>query len=433
MKKLLIPALFILATLQVFAQTNEPYSFKEYKRHAATPVKSQDQTGTCWAFSTASFLESEVLRLGKGEVNLSEMFVVRNIYRLKCENYVRRQGHAQFGEGGLAHDLLLAVKRFGIVPESVYPGRKDPSKPYNHSAIAKALAEKCKTFVQQGTEGKLDATWLQQIDQMLDQEFGALPNKFNDSGVAFTPIAYREFLGINPDDYVTITSFTHHPFWSSFILEIPDNWSNGAFYNMPLDDMMRAATYAIEHGYTLEWDADVSNMGFSHNNGVAIVPKTTWQEKSAAARSNAFKMWEPEQKITQEYRQQMFDKQETMDDHLMHITGVLDETHSGLFFAVKNSWGEASENKGYVNTSEAYMRLNTISYTLHKDALPQDIRRRVGLEPGEVKIEQTEKTETPQKDLKPHQIKANTGKKSQKPVAESESIRPEKSLSKPKN
>ncbi len=399
MKQLLFSILLLaLGHSYSSAQTDEPYQFKEYKRAAATPVKSQDQTGTCWAFSTASFLESEALRLGKSETDLSEMFVVRNIYRMKCENYVRRQGTAQFGEGGLSHDMLNAVKIFGIVPESVYPGRKDPSKPFNHSKLEKALKEKCVAFAQQGKEGKLDPTWLEQIDALLDQEFGPLVNKFSYNGLVFSAQSYRDFLGINPDDYVTITSFTHHPFWGKFILEIPDNWSNGEFYNLPLDEMMRCATYAIEKGYTLEWDADVSNMGFSSNNAVAIVPKTAWKDKSAAARTNAFKVWEPEQKISQEYRQKLFDSQETMDDHLMHVTGVVDEKHSGIYFVVKNSWGEISDLKGYVYVSNAYMELNTISYTLPKSALPQDVRRRLGFEPGEVKIE---KQRTPEMEAAP--------------------------------
>ncbi len=406
MKQLLFPLLLLAFSLNYsIAQTDEPYAFKEYKQAAATPVKSQGQTGTCWAFSTASFLESEALRLGKGEADLSEMFVVRNIYRMKCENYVRRQGTAQFGEGGLSHDMLNAVKKFGIVPESIYPGRKDGSKPFNHSKLEKTLKEKCVAFAQQGKDGKLDPKWLEQIDELLDQEFGPVVNKFSYEGAVFTPQTYRDFLGINPDDYVTITSFTHHPFWGKFILEIPDNWANGEFYNLPLDDMMRCATYAIEKGYTLEWDADVSNMGFSAGNGIAIAPKTTWKDKSASARTNAFKVWEPEQKITQEYRQQLFDSQETMDDHLMHIVGVADEKHSGIYFVVKNSWGEISDFKGYVYTSHAYMELNTISFTLPKSALPQDVRRRLGFEPGEVN---SEKKRTPEMEAVPPPNKTNT-------------------------
>jgi len=378
-----------LFPLTVFAQT-DPYEFKEYKRNTATSVKSQDQTGTCWAFSTVSFLESEAMRLGKKDVDFSEMYVVRHVYRQQCENYVRRQGHAQFGEGGLAHDALNAVAQYGIMPESMYPGRKDPTAPLNHSKLEKTLKKLCDDFVKSGKEGKLSADWLKQIDQVLDEEFGKVPIKFDYSNVVFTPSSYRDYLNFKTDDYVTVTSFTHHPFWTKFILEIPDNWANGEMYNMPISDLMRCAKNAIEQGYTVEWDADVSNEGFSAKNGLAIVPSTPWKDKDGVAQASTFKLWEPETKITQELRQELFDRQVTTDDHLMHLVGLLDEKHSGLYYVVKNSWGEISDNKGYVYCSEAYMRQNTISFSVHKDAIPEDIRRRLGLSPGDVTIEKNE-------------------------------------------
>ena len=390
MKKLLLSFLFIASTLAVFAQT-EPYEFKEYKRQKATPVKSQDQTGTCWAFSTASFLESEALRVGKKDVDLSEMFIVRHIYRLKCENYVRRQGNAQFSEGGLAHDAIHAVAQYGIMPESEYPGRKDPKAPFNHSKLEKKLKGLCDDFVKLGKDGKIPAEWLKTIDQALDEEFGPVPTKFNYSNVVFTPTSYRDYLGIKTEDYVTISSFTHHPFWGKFILEVPDNWANGEMYNVPMSDLTRCAKNSIEMGYTVEWDADVSNEGFAAANGLAIVPATTWKDKDGIAQTNTFKMWEPETKITQELRQQLFDRQVTTDDHLMHIVGIVDEKHSGTYYVVKNSWGEISDYKGYVYVSEAYMRQNTLSFTVHKSGIPEDISRKLGLIPGEATIESNQK------------------------------------------
>ncbi len=380
MQKFALSLLFAVFATALFSQKTEAYEFKDVKRLPATSVKSQDQTGTCWAFSSASFLESEALRLGKGETNLSEMFVVRHIYRQKCENYVRRQGTAQFGEGGLAHDLLNAVKAFGIAPESAYPGRKNASKPFNHSQLEKDLKAMCGEFVVQGKAGKLSEKWLSKVDSLLDAEFGKVPLQFEVGSTMFTPVSYRDFLSIQPDDYVTITSFTHHPFYEKVILEIPDNWANGVFYNLPINDLMRSMSYALQQNHSVEWDADVSNTGFSAGNGVAIVPEKIWTERSAAERQNAFKIWEPEKAISQEYRQQLFDRQETMDDHLMHIVGALDEAQGGDFYAVKNSWGEVGPVKGYVNVSEAYMRLNTISFTLHKNALPPDILNRLGLQ-----------------------------------------------------
>ncbi|GAB4490043.1 MAG: C1 family peptidase [Saprospiraceae bacterium] len=387
MQKIALSILFAVFVTALFAQKTETYQFKDIKRLAATPVKDQQKTGTCWAFSCASFLESEALRMGKGEVNLSEMFVVRHIYRQKCENYVRRQGTAQLGEGGLAHDLLNAVKQYGIVPESVYPGRQDPNKPFDHSQLEKNLKAMCQEFVTQGKAGKLSEKWLSQVDSVLDIEFGKVPLQFEVGSTMFTPISYRDFLGIQPDNYVHISSFTHHPFYEKFILEVPDNWANGQFYNLPLSEMMRSLNHALQQNYSVEWDADVSNMGFSAPNGIAIVPEKDWKDRSVAERQNAFKVWEAEKNVTQEYRQQLFDKQVTTDDHLMHIVGMLDEAHGGDFYVVKNSWGEISDLKGYVNVSESYMRLNTISFTLHKNALPADVQRRLGIIPEPVRGE----------------------------------------------
>lgn len=396
MQKIALSLLLAVFATALFAQKSEPYEFKDIKRLAATPVKSQDKTGTCWAFSCASFLESEVLRLGKGEVNLSEMFVVRHIYRQKCENYVRRQGTAQFSEGGLAHDLLNAVKQYGIAPESVYPGRKDPGKPFDHSQLEKTLKTMCEDLVAQGKAGKLSERWQARIDSVLDAEFGAVPQTFTVETTQFTPVSYRDFLGIRPDDYVSISSFTHHPFYEKFILEVPDNWSNGQFYNLPVSEMMRSLNFSLQQGYSVEWDADVSNMGFSAGNGIAIVPEKDWKDRSTAERQSAFKTWEPEKTVSQEYRQQLFDKQVTTDDHLMHIVGMLDEAHGGDFYVVKNSWGEISDLKGFVHVSDSYMRLNTISFTVHKNALPADIQRRLGLyEPLGSVSPGTRKTETP--------------------------------------
>lgn len=405
MKKHLFFILFSLFLTALSAQKQEAYSFGAPYKLGATSVKSQDMTGTCWCFSSASFLESEALRLGKGEHDLSEMYVVRHVYRQKCENYVRRQGHAQFGEGGLAHDLLNAVREFGIVPESVYPGRKDVKKPFNHQQLEKNLKSLCDGLVKQGAAGTLQSGWLSQVDAVLDEEFGVVPTQFTYNNTVFTPVSFREFLGIEPDDYLTLTSFTHHPFYQPFILEIPDNWANGMFYNVPLGELIRTLNTSLQQGYTVEWDADVSNEGFSAQNGVAIIPERDWKDKDAVAQGNTFKFWEPEKNITAEYRQQLFDRQITTDDHLMHIVGLLNEGHGGSFFVVKNSWGEISDLKGFVYVSDAYMRQNTISFTVHKNAVPKDIRKRLGLEEGtgnpfknsEAPREKTSKTSAPSK------------------------------------
>ncbi len=381
MKKIFFSLFWVALPLILAAQNPEPYEFKEIKQLAATPVKSQDKTGTCWSFSTTSFLESELLRMGKGEHNLSEMFTVRNVYRQKCENYVRRMGAAQLGEGGLAHDKLNAVRQFGVVPESIYPGRKNPSKPYNHIQLEQSLKTLCDTFIAQAKKGALQEDWMRKIDQALDAEFGTVPITFTYNNIQFTPTSFREYLGLNPDDYVNITSFSHHPFWSYFILEIPDNFANGQYLNIPLNDFMRSLNHSLQQGYTVEWDADVSNPGFSSLNGLAVAPEAEWSAKSKEQIAGTFQYWEPEKLVTQDQRQQAFDRLETQDDHLMHIVGMLNETQGGLYYTVKNSWGEVAGRKGYVYVSDAYMRLNTISFTIHKNALPRDIQKRMNIEP----------------------------------------------------
>jgi bleomycin hydrolase len=376
--------LLAAATLSAQNTTGDRYEFRDEKVMKATPVKNQENTGTCWAFSTASFLESEVLRVGKGEVNFSEMYVVRHIYRQKCDNYVRRQGTAQLSQGGLAHDLINAVRTYGIVPEQIYPGRKDLLKPFDHTELEKKLQKTCSNLVELGKKGELPPNWIAQIDAILDDTFGPLPGKFTLEGRPHTANTYWESFGLNLDHYVTITSFTHHPMYKQFVLEVPDNFSNGMMYNVPLDDMMRSINYGLQQGFTACWDADVSNPGFAAKYGIAIVPTTEWKAKTDAQRDATFKYLEPQKVVTQEQRQELFDRQETMDDHLMHLTGLRAEAHTAdIYYAVKNSWGEISDLKGYLNVSEAYMRLNTISFLMHRDALPLDLRQRLGLAPGD--------------------------------------------------
>ncbi len=393
LKKLatLFLVVFAVQLTSVNAQDPEPYYFKPYKQLPATPVKNQQQTGTCWAFSSVSFIESEVERINGFKVDISEMFIVRNIYRQKCENYVRRQGTAQFGEGGLAHDAINAIKQYGVVPEDIYPGRKEVSRGLNHGPLEKKLKEMCVEYADMGKKGTLPTDWLTKIDAVLDEEFGAVPKKFSIESKPFTPGVYRDYLGIKADDYVTITSFTHHPFYQSFVLEVPDNFSNGLMYNLPLDEMMRCLNYSIQQGYTVEWDADVSNEGFSAKNALALVPEKNWSDKTDVQKSNTFKFLEPQKKISQAYRQEQFDRQITMDDHLMHITGMETETtKSDIYYTVKNSWGEISDLKGYVRVSEPYMRLNTISFMVNKAALPVDMAQRLGLADGEAKTIETQ-------------------------------------------
>ena len=237
----------------------------------------------------------------------------------------------------------------------------------------------CDEYIAQANKGTLQDNWLESIDKALDEEFGPVPVNFTYNNTVFTPTSLRDFLGLNADDYVNITSFSHHPYWRNFILEVPDNFSNGQFFNMPLSDLMRCLNHSLQQGYTVEWDADVSNPGFGARYGLAVVPEADWGSKTKDQIASTFKYWEQEKFVDQAYRQKQFDRLETQDDHLMHIVGMLNETHSGVYYIVKNSWGEISDLKGYVHVSEAYMRLNTISFTVHKNALPADVLQRMGV------------------------------------------------------
>lgn len=379
---------------QLFGQEPEPYRFTSVKDLPATQVKDQGKTGTCWAFSGTSLIESELIRLGKNDTDISEMYVVRCIYAEKATNYIRRQGHTRFSEGGLAHDVFNVVNKYGLLPQKAYPGKQNDG-PYDHSKIEVELKKICDDVIASGKSGTLPTDWLQRIDNYLNAQFGAVPASFMHEGKTYVPQSFRDALGIRATEFVTLTSFSHHPFFSSFILEIPDNFSNGSYYNVPLNDLIRCINYSVQSGYSVSWDADVSNKGFGPKHGLAIVPAVDWSKKSDVQKTNTFKYREPELQVSQDLRQQQFDIQETQDDHLMHITGIMNEPDAGIFYKVKNSWGEISDLKGYFYASEAYVRMNTIGITLNKEAIPVDLRRRLGLEEGMVAIEKGQRAPTP--------------------------------------
>ena len=363
----------VLASLTISAQ--EPYKFTEVIDLEATPVISQGRTGTCWSFSSTSFLESEVIRLTGKEVDLSEMYTVRNTYPKKAENYVMRQGKAQFSEGGLAHDVINSVANYGLVPQEAYSGLFADETSHNHAEMVAVIASMVETYVDNPGR-KLSKKWRKAVDAVLSTYIGSNPTSFTYEGKSYTPTSFRDMLKIVPEDYISITSFTQAPFYSEFILNIPDNWSYGSFYNVPLDEMMAAIDNALETGYTVELDCDVSERTFSSKDGVAVIPQNSDHNKLAL--QGVY----PEMKISQEYRQDEFENFTTTDDHLMHITGLLRDQNGTKYYKVKNSWGtDASRNAngGYVYFSEAYMRLKAISITVHKEAVPKDTSKKLNL------------------------------------------------------
>lgn len=405
-----ILAFLMLPLAPLVAQQNaEPYEFKTVYTLEATPVKDQGKTNACWAYSTTSMLESELIRLSKGKRDLSALYLMRCMYREKCYNYVRRQGGSSLNGGaGLAHDVLNAVRRYGVVPTAAYPGTRGDAVP-DHSQLEKTLDGMCSNFAQRAKIGKLGSAWMQDIDRVFDDFFGPVPQKFSAEGKEFTPQSYRDYLGILPEEYISLTSFTHHPFYEPFNLEIPDNWAGGVYYNLPLNDLLRCLNYSIQQGYSVVWDGDVSNPGLDRVKGLGIVPEKALKDKTEAEIKQNFVSWEPEQKITPELRQTAFDRVETTDDHLMHITGILDETHSGLYYVLKNSWGADSGREGMLYLSDAYMRLNTVSLLVNKNALPEDVQKRLGFKSGEVMVPykkgtQSEPAKVNMQNIKPSEL-----------------------------
>ena len=391
MKKLivksLLPALLIFAGTPSFAQdtiakpAEEKYVFTVVHQNAATSVKDQYRSGTCWSFGAVSFFESELLRTGAGEFDLSEMYYVNLAYRGKAERYVRFHGLSNFGPGGQAHDVLNGIKQKGLVTEKEYPGIIPGETSHNHGELNSVLEGFLKGLLSSGSE-KLSNAWKNAYAGILDAYMGPLPAN---GGL-------KNVKGFNPDDYIEITSYTHHPFYSWFSLEIPDNWSQDKYYNLPLDDMMSVIFNALEKGYTVCWDGDVSDKGFSHANGVAILPEkdlkslegseqAKWEalsQKDKNAQLYKFNKPGKEKQVTQEMRQEAFDNQSSTDDHLMHFTGIVTDQQGTKYFITKNSWA-ANSNKtgGYLNISEAYARLNTVNIMVNKNALPENIRKKL--------------------------------------------------------
>ncbi|GAB5539613.1 MAG: C1 family peptidase [Salibacteraceae bacterium] len=351
--KCLLPVIILVISFPSHAQ----YKFTDKQRIDCTPVKSQDITGTCWSFSTASFLEAEMIREGKGDLDLSEMFIVRNIYKDKARNYMLRQGKANFSQGALAHDLIRMADQEGIMLEKDYNGLVSNDSVHNHSEMEAGL----KGFLDGVRASKhLSQKWPKALDGILDAYMGPVPTSAK-------PRELAKELGFKASDYVSYTSFTHHPFGEEFILEIPDNYSNGSFKNITLDRLVSLVDHALSNGYSLAWDGDVSERTFKAQKGLAILPLD-------AKRDSLFDVPGEEIKVTQQSRQIAFESLRTTDDHLMHLVGSAVDANGTKYYIIKNSWGEISDFEGYLYMSESYFRLKTVSVLLHKDGVPKSVK-----------------------------------------------------------
>lgn len=390
MKTLILSCAVAMVSMGAVAQG---YQFKEVVKVPVTSVKNQASSGTCWCFATTSFMEAELLRMGKGTYDLSEMYIVRQKYMNQLQDNFIRAGRGNIGQGSLSHTFMNAYRQVGIVPEEVYCGINYQSDRHNHEELASYLHALAETSVKLK---KRSPEYDSLVENLFDTYLGKLPETFIYQGKEYTPKSFTESLGLNMDDYVELTSFTHHPYYQQFEVEVPDNWEHQLMYNLPLDELMEVTDHALKNGYTVCWDGDVSEKGFSFKNGVAINPEVIHVDDYATTdRARFEKMDEkerlqevykferpfPEVNVTPEVRQEGFEKFVTTDDHLMHLTGIVTDQQGTKYYVTKNSWGtERNAFGGYLNMSESFVRAKTIYITVHKDALPKAIRKKLGIQ-----------------------------------------------------
>ena len=382
-----------ISSFSIAQTTNkEGSNYKFEKVHAVdnTNIKDQCRTGTCWSYSTLSMLESELIRNGKGDVDLSEMFIARMAYVDKAITYVRMNGKHQFDQGGEGHDIPYIIAKYGIVPESVYTGLVNGQKRHNHSELMSVLKPVVDAIAAK-KPGTIGTEWIDAVNGILDAYLGKVPESFEYKGKTYTPQSFAKSLDLNMSDYVVLTSFTHHPYYSSFALEIPDNWSMQTAINIPLDELTYTVNNSLKKGISVAWATDVSEKGFAYRDGLAIwvadslITKKGEDDRhfnNAGAEKHGSVFYNPteEMEVTVNERQAQFNSQRTTDDHGMHIVGLYKEANGTPFYQVKNSWGDSNEMGGYLFASENYFKMKTISIMLHKDGLSKELKKKLDLD-----------------------------------------------------
>ncbi len=393
MKRFLtVVCLCVAVVMSASAQEKKGYQFTDGNIVKGTSVKNQFRSGTCWCFSALSFLENEIMRAGGEEMDLSEMWIVRNIYFEKAVKYVRLHGHLNMAVGGAFHDVTKGIEKYGIVPQEVYEGLNyGTDKPVfgEIDAILKAYVE----AVVQNKNKKLTTAWKDGLNAILDTYFGKMPETFTWKGKEYTPHSFAESLPIKMSDYVFVTSYTHHPFYEQYIVEVPDNWMWEKAYNVPLEDLMQIVDNALENNYSLGWAADVSEKGFHRTKAIGIIPEDNiesmsgteaerWgrlSEQERAKELYSFDKPVKEKKITQQMRQEAFDNYENTDDHGMVIEGTATDQNGNPFFKVKNSWDIRPPYGGYYYFSRPYVEYKTMEIMVNKNAIPKAIRKKLAL------------------------------------------------------
>lgn len=375
------------------AEKPEGYVFTVVKENPVTSIKNQSRSSTCWSFSAISFLESEIIKKGAADANidLSEMFIVSNAYADKAEKFVRLDGNLNFGPGSDFGDVIDVWKTYGIVPESVMKGLNYGTTIHAHNefdAVTRAYVD----AVVKNPNNKLSTAWLNGFRGIEAAYLGEIPEKFVVDGKEYTPKSYAESLQIDPNDYISLTSFTHHPFYTQFAIEVPDNWRWTLSYNLPIDELIQVMDHAIEQGYTFAWGSDVSEKGFTRN-GLCIVPDVEANERSGSDQDRwlgvskeekqamLYNLNAPgkEKEITQEMRQAEYDNKLTTDDHGMHIYGIAKDQNGTKYYMVKNSWGPVGKYKGVWYASETFVRYKTMNILINKNALPKEIKAKLGI------------------------------------------------------
>lgn len=394
-KNLLLAAVMMLLPGTMAAQAkpaaakNDTVQFTVVKANPITSIKDQNQSGTCWDYSSLGFFEAELLRLGKGTYDLCESFVAYHTYMDRAEKAIRMHGDVSFSQGGSFYDVLYCMRHYGIVPQEAmpFPGSLYGDSLFNFNTLDAQASAYVKSIANSKMK-KIPLTWKSTLSNIYANYFGELPKTFTYKGKSYTPESFQKSLGLNLDDYVSLTSFTHHPFYSKFIIEVQDNWRWAESYNLPLDEFMTVMESAVRNGYTFAWGADVSETGFSRN-GIATVPAKSYKNDltgSDAARwmgTNGKQMKEADSKdeltITQQLRQTAYDNWETTDDHGMVIYGLAKDSQGKEYFMVKNSWGEYGRYKGIFYASKPYVAYKTMNILINKNAIPKDIRKKLGI------------------------------------------------------
>jgi bleomycin hydrolase len=391
MKPLWMAAGLLLTTTIAFAQDNLVNSLKNNQSEnsansfvftplinaEATSVKNQKSSGTCWSYSTNSFLESEMIRMGKKPVDLADLFTARNAYIEKGINYVRMHGALTLGDGGACHDVTNMFAKYGALPQEVYNGNDygSPGSSDRMNKLTKDILEKAVKL-----DGQLDPNWKAKYIATIDSCMGAVPEKFTFEGKEYTPKTFaKEVVGINPADYVELSSFTSSPYYEKAVLMVPDNWSFDQVYNVQMDDIIKTIDNALKKGFTVAWATDVSEKGFSWKNGVAFVPEKDFNSLSDDEKKTLFNGPKAEKEITVDMRQAAFDNYETTDDHGMQITGLAKDQNGKEYYIVKNSWGATNDYKGYLYVTKNFVKYKTTAFLLHKKGIPTDIRKKLGV------------------------------------------------------